>query len=153
MTLCYLGLGSNLNSPERQLRKALEALRLLPQSNIIKVARIYHSKAWGRKAQPHFANTVVALNTILTPQRLLYLCQQIELKQGRIRKVRYGSRIIDIDILFYGEQTICSRTLIIPHPRIKERDFVIIPLLEVARESKLLPLPLTFNYNVLAKSF
>nr|MBA3537069.1 2-amino-4-hydroxy-6-hydroxymethyldihydropteridine diphosphokinase [Tatlockia sp.] len=104
MIRCYLGLGSNLNSPERQLRKALEALRLLPQSNIIKVAAFYRSKAWGRKAQPHFANTVVAINTNLRPQRLLHLCQQIELKQGRVRKARYGSRTIDIDILFYGNQ-------------------------------------------------
>lgn len=147
MTRCYLGLGSNLDSPERQLSMALKAIRLLPQSNIIKVARFYRSKAWGRKAQPHFANTVVVLNTNLRPQRLLYLCQQIELKQGRIRKVSNGARTIDIDILFYGNQTISSKYLTIPHPRIQERNFVVIPLLEVARQSPPLPLPLTLNYN------
>ncbi|MBA3537271.1 MAG: 2-amino-4-hydroxy-6-hydroxymethyldihydropteridine diphosphokinase, partial [Tatlockia sp.] len=72
---------------------------------------------------------------------------QIELKQGRVRKARYGSRTIDIDILFYGNQIVSDRNLTIPHPRVQERDFVVIPLSEVARESGLLPLPLTLNYN------
>lgn len=134
MTRCYLGLGSNLNSPERQLRKALEELRLLPQSTIIKVANFYRSKAWGRKAQPNFVNTVVAINTSLNPQQLLKFCQKIENKQGRIRKLRYGARTLDIDILLYGKQNISVRNLIIPHPRMMERDFVIKPLLDLEKK-------------------
>ena len=134
MTLCYLGLGSNLNSPERQLRLALKALRLLPDSSIGKIASFYRSKAWGRRGMPNYCNTVVALNTRLNPQRLLSLCQQIEIKQGRLRKVRYGARTIDIDILLFGSLKFSSRTLTIPHPRIKERDFVLIPLLEIAKD-------------------
>ncbi|MBA2652337.1 MAG: 2-amino-4-hydroxy-6-hydroxymethyldihydropteridine diphosphokinase [Tatlockia sp.] len=136
MTLCYLGLGSNLSSPERQLRKAIEALRLLPDSNISKVASFYRSKAWGRRAMPNYCNTVVALNTRLNPFRLLHLCQAIENKQGRLRKVRYGARTIDIDILLFGRQKINSPTLTVPHPRIEERDFVLIPLLEIALTMK-----------------
>jgi 2-amino-4-hydroxy-6-hydroxymethyldihydropteridine diphosphokinase len=132
MILCYLGLGSNLNSPKRQLRQAIEALRLEPASHLRKVASFYRSKAWGRKTQPHFYNTVVALNTRLNPQQLLRVCQKIEHKQGRIRKVRWGARTLDIDILLFGSQTINNFNLKIPHPRLNERDFVVIPLMEIA---------------------
>jgi len=132
MTLCYLALGSNLNSPERQLRQAIEALRSLPLSNLSKVASFYRSKAWGRKLQPPFCNTVVAIHTRLSPQQLLYFCQKIECKQGRVRKVRWGARTLDIDILTYGSQKIKTLDLVIPHPRMHERDFVQIPLLEIA---------------------
>lgn len=131
MTLCYLGLGSNLNSPERQLRQAIEALRLLPLSNLCKVASFYRTEAWGRKQQPRFCNTVVAIQTKLTPHQLLYFCQKIESKQGRIRKLRWGARTLDIDILLYGSHKINSLNLVIPHPRMHERDFVKIPLLEI----------------------
>ncbi|CDZ78296.1 2-amino-4-hydroxy-6-hydroxymethyldihydropteridinepyrophosphokinase [Legionella massiliensis] len=134
MTLCYLGLGSNLNSPERQLRQAISALRQLPDTQLYKVASFYRSKAWGRKAQPHFCNTAVALKTTLTPQRLLSLCKKIEHQQGRIRKIRWGARTLDIDILLYGTVEVYSQTLQIPHPRLHERHFVFIPLLEIASQ-------------------
>lgn len=130
--ICYLGLGSNLNSPERQLRRAIDALRKLPDSYIAQVASFYRSEAWGRKAQPKFCNTVVALQTRLPPQRLLDYCQKIEQQQRRVRKIKWGSRTLDIDILLYGSQNINTMTLKIPHPRIKERDFVVLPLLEIA---------------------
>jgi 2-amino-4-hydroxy-6-hydroxymethyldihydropteridine diphosphokinase len=134
MTLCYLGLGSNLSSPERQLRLAIAALKRLPQCNMSKVASFYHSKAWGRKGMPDFCNTVVALNTRLNPLHLLRLCQTIEDQQGRIRKVKYGARTLDIDILIFGLQKINNLKLRVPHPRIEERDFVLIPLLEIAKD-------------------
>lgn len=139
MTLCYLGLGSNLNSPERQLRQAINALRQLPDTQLYKIANFYLSKAWGRKAQPHFCNTVVAIKTTMTPQRLLKHCQNIEYQQGRIRKVRWGARTLDIDILLYGSLELNNQTLQIPHPRLHERDFVFIPLLEIA------PQPIMIN--------
>lgn len=132
MTLCYLGLGSNLDSPERQLRRAIAALRKLPYSHIIKIASFYPSKAWGRKTQPNYCNTVVAIHTQLHPQQLLRYCQKIERQQGRIRKIKWGARTLDIDILLFGSQIINTLNLIIPHPRLHERDFVFVPLLEIA---------------------
>jgi 2-amino-4-hydroxy-6-hydroxymethyldihydropteridine diphosphokinase len=132
MTLCYLGLGSNLDSPERQLRQACHALRQIPGSRICKIASFYLSKPWGRKAQPAYYNTVVSLETSLNPHQLLYFCRKIEDQQGRIRKIRWGSRTLDIDILLYGSQTVNRLKLKIPHPRLHERDFVFIPLLEIA---------------------
>ncbi|ASQ45849.1 2-amino-4-hydroxy-6-hydroxymethyldihydropteridine diphosphokinase [Legionella clemsonensis] len=134
MNLCYLSLGSNLDSPERQLRKALQSLRTLPSTHLLKIASLFRSKAWGRKIQPDFVNTVVMLKTSLTPQQLLRECQKIEQKHGRVRTVRWGSRTLDIDILLYGSLRICSKPLMLPHPRIHLRDFVFVPLLEIAAE-------------------
>lgn len=128
MIKSWLALGSNLDSPERQLRQAINLLRKLPQSSLSAVAPIYKNKAIGRKALPDYCNTVVLINTSLTPTQLLKQCQKIEKQQGRVRKVRWGSRTLDIDILYYGNRTIKTPKLEIPHPRIHERDFVLIPL-------------------------
>jgi 2-amino-4-hydroxy-6-hydroxymethyldihydropteridine diphosphokinase len=132
MTRCYLGLGSNLRSPTRQLRKALVELRQLPRSVIVATSRIYSTKPWGMRGQPGYANMVIAIETKLPAQTVLTYCQQIEKKQHRVRKVRWGSRTLDIDLLLYGTQTIATPTLTIPHPRMLLRDFVLVPLLEIA---------------------
>lgn len=129
--ICYLSIGSNLKSPQRQLQQAIAALRKLPTTAILKIASFYRNKAWGRKGQPDFYNTVVALSTTLTPAQLLTYCQQIEYAQGRIRKVKWASRTIDLDLIFYGKHKITSPRLIIPHPRWHLRDFVIFPLQEI----------------------
>lgn len=132
MTLCYLALGSNLGTPERQLRCAIQALRKHPQIQLIKYARLYRNKAWGRKMQPAFCNTVVAIQTTLTPEQLLKECQSLEKKQGRYRLVKWGARTLDIDILLYGCKAINKSHLVIPHPFMRLRDFVLIPLQEIA---------------------
>ena len=132
MTICYLGLGSNLDSPERQLRFAIELIRKLPDSHLIRVANFYRNEAWGRKSQPKFCNTVVALHTRLSPQELLKFCHKIEQKQKRVRKTRWGARTLDIDLLLYGSLQINTPKLTIPHPRMHEREFVLKPLLEIA---------------------
>ena len=132
MNLCYLSLGSNLDSPERQLRLAINALQKLPKSYVIKTARLYRTQAFGRKTQPHYVNSVVALNTLLTPYQLLHYCQKIEKQQGRVRKIRWGARSLDIDLLLYNNKKMDSPTLTLPHPRMHERDFVMIPLIEIA---------------------
>lgn len=131
MTQVYLGLGSNLQGSQRQLRAAIKSLRYLPLTSIQQVAPFYFSEAWGRKGQPNFCNTVVAINTQLLPHKLLYYCQKIENKQGRLRLIRWGARTLDIDLLFYGQQTIKTSNLIIPHPRILQRPFVYEPLLKI----------------------
>lgn len=132
MMRSYLGLGSNLRAPTRQLRQAIAMLRKLPKSNIVKLSSIYSSKPLGVRAQPAYRNMVVAINTSLSPRRLLGYCQAIEKKQQRIRKLHWGSRTIDIDILLYGNQIIDSHHLLIPHPHMLTRDFVLVPLLEIS---------------------
>lgn len=128
MNYCYLGLGSNLKSPERQIRRALKALKTLPKTSIQQVAPLYFNQAWGRKSMPDYCNTVVAIRTTLPPLSLLKRCQHLEHLQGRQRKIRYGARTLDIDILLYQNRTMHHPKLILPHPHIAERDFVLVPL-------------------------
>ena len=137
MTSAYLGLGSNLRQPERQLRQALLKLQKLPKSVIIEVSSIYFSQPCGLRAQPPFANLVLTLNTSLSAEQLLRHCQSIEHKQQRLRKKHWGARTLDIDILLYGNQVIHRHNLIIPHQEMHHRDFVIVPLLEIAPKIRL----------------
>ncbi|STX29122.1 2-amino-4-hydroxy-6-hydroxymethyldihydropteridinepyrophosphokinase [Legionella beliardensis] len=132
MILCYLALGSNLNSPQRQLQLAIKQLQSLPHTHVKKIATFYKNQAVGRKSQPSFYNTVVEISTTLPPEKLLAKCQEIERKQGRIRRVRWSARTIDIDILLYDNQVIKRPYLVIPHPQLLNRDFVLIPLIEIA---------------------
>lgn len=128
MITCYLGLGSNLRSPERQLRQALGLLRKQPQLNVVRVSDFYFNKAVGRRSQPPFSNCVVEIRTTNPPSKLLEICLRLEKKQQRHRKIHWGARTLDIDILLYGNQTINQHNLIIPHPRMHEREFVLVPL-------------------------
>lgn len=131
MTLCYLGLGSNLHSPRRQLAKARAHLRKIPRSTIVDASTLYFNPPYGLRAQPPYFNQVIALKTSLSPLKLLHHCHRIEDKQKRVRKIRWGTRTIDIDILFYGRHQLKTHRLTIPHPGIQYRDFVLVPLNEL----------------------
>lgn len=128
MTLCYLGLGSNLKTPIRQMRQALHALRKSPRIHVLAQTTLEITLPWGRLSQPAFCNTVVKANTTLSPRQLLLHCQQLENRFGRVRKRRWGPRTLDIDILLYGNQTLNTAQLTLPHPWIFQRDFVFQPL-------------------------
>lgn len=132
MTLCYLGLGSNLRSPQRQLRQAITLLQKLPRTTMTNISSLYFSKPLGIRAQPHYCNLVIALHTTLSAIWLLRYCQSIEKKHQRVRKERWGARTLDIDILLFGETTMNTLELVIPHPQMLNRDFVLTPLLEIA---------------------
>lgn len=131
MNCCYLSLGSNQKSPERQIRTAIQALKKLPSTSVIHVSQLYWTKAWGVSTQQVFCNAVVQITTELEPYLLLKLCQKIEHQQGRIRKRHWGPRTIDIDIILYENRIINTPQLKIPHPYFKQRDFVLQPLLEL----------------------
>ncbi len=131
MPRCYLGLGSNLNYPKRQLNRALQALQKQNRLMVVERSRPYFNPPLGVKAQPMFYNMVICIETSLSPNILLKKCKQIEQKQKRIHRKKWGSRTIDIDILFYGEQKLRSQALTLPHPEWHKRDFVHIPLSEL----------------------
>ena len=131
MNICYLGLGSNQKSPERQLKHAIDAIAALPKTSVKKISSVYRTKAWGLQRQQDFCNAVIEIHTFLQPIALMKACQQIEKRQGRIRKKRWGPRIIDIDILLYATRHLRSHQLTIPHPYIDSRDFVFLPLNEI----------------------
>lgn len=131
MNPCYLGIGSNQKNPERQIHRALKALRQLPSSALLKVSNLYWNPAWGNVIQQDFCNVVVELHTSLNPLKLLNYCKAIEKKQGRLRKKKWGPRTLDIDIILYSNRIINTPQLRIPHPYMQQRNFVLIPLLEI----------------------
>lgn len=129
--IAFLGLGSNLASPHRQLIQAIDYIKRQPEINIIDLSPIYHSKAMGNSAYPNYYNIAMKISTRLSPRQLLKQCQSIEHQFKRIRKKRWGPRTLDIDILLYGNKTIKTHELEIPHYQLTKRDFVIIPLLAI----------------------
>lgn len=129
----YVGLGSNQGDSVGLLRRALTDLGRLPHSTVVVASSLYRSKPMGPVAQPDFVNAVVALETTLAPRDLLRALQGIETAHGRVRTdLRWGPRTLDLDILVYGEMVMRSDDLVIPHPGIADRRFVLIPLLEIA---------------------
>ncbi len=132
MPTVYLGLGSNIDNPPVQLEAAVAALRRLPATHVQRISPLYVSKAWGKTDQPDFLNMVVEIDTALPPASLLRAIKQIEAAQGRTPGERWGPRPVDIDILLYDKQEINTPTLVIPHPRMWERAFVVRPLADLA---------------------
>ncbi|MCG6970372.1 MAG: 2-amino-4-hydroxy-6-hydroxymethyldihydropteridine diphosphokinase [Gammaproteobacteria bacterium] len=132
-TRCYIGLGSNLDNPARQVATAIEALTQLPNTTVIRVSSLYRSPPMGPQDQPDYINAVAALDTRLSPESLLQQLLSIEQRHGRVRgSQRWTARPLDLDILVYGEIEIDTQALTIPHPGIAERNFVLYPLLEIA---------------------
>ena len=129
----YVGLGSNLQGPTRQLEDAFELLAGIPGTRLIKRSSLYRSAPFGGVEQPDFVNAAAALMTRLSAAELLRELQRIEDERGRERgDVRWGPRVLDLDLLVYSDQKIEEPDLIIPHPGIGERNFVLLPLGEVA---------------------
>jgi len=131
----FIGLGSNLDEPRRQLYRAIEALRGLPQSRLTAVSHLYRSAPMGPADQPDYVNAVAMLDTCLSPLELLDALQGIETAQGRVRgPERWGPRTLDLDLLLYGAELIGNDRLQVPHPGMDERNFVLYPLSELAPE-------------------
>lgn len=132
MEKVFLGLGSNLEDREYHLFKALGQIASLTKELPV-LSSIYSTEPWGRDELKPFLNMVCAINTGASPSDLLQKIESIEKSSGRIRKEgRYLDREIDIDVLFFGSQIIRSPRLIIPHPGIEKRNFVLVPLCEIA---------------------
>ncbi|XOV80249.1 MAG: 2-amino-4-hydroxy-6-hydroxymethyldihydropteridine diphosphokinase [Aestuariibacter sp.] len=133
--LAYIGIGSNLNDPMKQLRDACRALKQLPDCQFIRASSGYISTPMGPQAQPDYANAVILLDTQLSCRALLRNLQNIEQQQGRQRDgQRWGPRTLDLDIILYGNETLNEADLIVPHYGCKAREFVIYPLAEIAPE-------------------
>jgi 2-amino-4-hydroxy-6-hydroxymethyldihydropteridine diphosphokinase len=129
----YVGLGSNLDDPLRQLELALGQLAALPSTRLVSVSSPYRTTPFGPVAQPDFVNAVAALLTALAPEALLERLRAIELTLGRApARERWGPRRIDLDLLVQGRERRVGEPLTLPHPGIPERGFVLYPLLEIA---------------------
>lgn len=129
----FIGLGANQNDPKQQLEKALAALNHHQQISLVESSSFYQSAPMGPQNQEDFINAVALIQTELPALELLYQLQTIEREQGRIRKdERWGPRTLDLDLLLYQDQQINLPQLIVPHYGLKHRNFVILPLYEVA---------------------
>lgn len=131
----YLGLGSNLDKPRQQVLRALTELAATPGISVIRTSSLYLTKPVGYTQQPNFINAVVKISTYLSPYELFTELMAIEYSHGRIRTTeKNGPRTLDLDILLYGDLEINTQDLIIPHPRMWEREFVLQPLFELMPE-------------------
>ncbi|HVV95748.1 MAG TPA: 2-amino-4-hydroxy-6-hydroxymethyldihydropteridine diphosphokinase [Rhodanobacteraceae bacterium] len=130
--VAYVGIGSNLDDPERQVSSAIDALASLPRTRRLRASRRFRTAPWGLIDQPAFVNAAVEIATRLAPRDLLDALLSIERKQGRERDgSRWGPRVIDLDILLYGDRCIDEPGLTIPHPRLRERAFALLPLADL----------------------
>ena len=128
----FIGAGANLGEPVRQIRQAQDALQKSPGIKFLGASSLYRTQPVGPVEQPPFINAVFATECIASPRELLALLLEIEQNMGRVRKERWGPRVIDLDLLFFGEEIIKEQGLEVPHPRLHERRFVLVPLTEVA---------------------
>jgi 2-amino-4-hydroxy-6-hydroxymethyldihydropteridine diphosphokinase len=132
MHTAYVALGSNLGDPGSRVRQGIAALAELPQAHFVAASSLYRSAALGHADQPDFVNAVAQLSTGLAPQALLTALLAIETHFGRERSFRNAPRTLDLDLLLYDAQSIDEPGLVVPHPRMHERAFVLAPLLEIA---------------------
>lgn len=135
-TVAYLALGSNLGDPVRQLVAARAMINTIPGVAIVRASSLYQSPAWGSdEPQPDYINAVIAIRTTLSAAELWRAASRIEAAHGRIRSgARNAARTLDIDLLLYGDTAIQTADLTLPHPRMHERDFVLMPLDEIAAD-------------------
>lgn len=131
MTISYLGLGSNLGDREAYIRSAVTLLNTEPEFEVLRCSDIYETEPIGPAGQANYLNAVLAAKVTCSARLLLDLCLQVEQRLGRTRSVRWGPRVIDIDLLFFGDTVLTEPDLVLPHPYWGQRSFVLVPLAEV----------------------
>lgn len=129
--IVYIGLGSNIGDKKGQLKQARAMIDNISHLEITQASSFYLTSPWGKLDQEDFINQVIEVSTSLLPEDLLNRLQEIEIKMGRQRNEKWGPRNIDLDILLYGDEIIDSPQLRVPHPHMRERLFVLIPLQEI----------------------
>lgn len=135
--ICYLSLGANLGDRLTTINLAINKLKSTAHIHAVRVSSMYETPPWGKLDQPAFINCALELRTTLEPHDLLHICQQIEKELGRVRHEHWGARTIDIDLLFIEHYAVADAELVLPHPYMLERSFVLVPLAELAPELRL----------------
>lgn len=132
----YIAFGGNMGDTRTVIGEAVDALNLVPGITVSAVSSMLETKPWGYESQDNFINACARLDVTVSPQALLGVCLGIEAAMGRHRSIKNGPRIIDIDVIMYDDEEINTKELILPHPRMWERDFVLVPLLQVIEDNK-----------------
>ena len=130
-TVAFLGLGSNLGDRLTNLQGAVDLLHGEPGLRVLASSRVWETVPVGGPPQPDYLNAVIRVETDLSARDLLDVARRVEERMGRVRKERWGARSIDIDVLLFDEETIDEADLVVPHPRLSQRAFVLLPLLEL----------------------
>lgn len=133
----FVGLGANLGNPTATLKQAVADLRALPSSRLCGLSSLFRSAPVGPAGQDDYLNAVARLETRLAPHALLAALQAIEEHHGRVRSLRWGPRTLDLDLLLYGSDCISTADLRVPHPELRNRNFVVIPLLQACPDARL----------------
>jgi 2-amino-4-hydroxy-6-hydroxymethyldihydropteridine diphosphokinase len=133
--IAYLGLGANVGDPRRQLAEALKRLNAAEEVEVTRVSTFYRNPPLGPKPQPWYVNAAARVRTRLGPEELLRLLQQVETAMGRLRRERWGPRRLDLDLLLYNGEVIFAPNLVVPHPEMHRRAFVLVPLAEIAPQA------------------
>ena len=131
-TIAYIGIGSNLGTPGKNCIEAIEKISSTKDIKIISRSSFYQTEPIGGVQQGWFVNSAIEIKTDLSPENLLPVLLNLELAMGRIRKGKWGPRLIDLDLLFYGNLILGKKGLTLPHPEIQKRKFVLIPMSEIA---------------------
>jgi 2-amino-4-hydroxy-6-hydroxymethyldihydropteridine diphosphokinase len=134
LSVAYVGLGSNLNDKINNLDRAIDLVGRSPGTRVLRKSSIYQTEPVGVKEQPDFLNMVLEIDTALSPFELLDFLQGVEQTMARKKEIRWGPRNIDLDLLLYEDEVIDSERLILPHPGMHLRKFVLVPLAEIARD-------------------
>ena len=137
MVVCFLGIGSNLGNRRENIRLAIDKINSLPSTKVLRLSKIRETKpVGGPLGQKMFLNAVIKIETQIPPVKLLQQLKRIEKDLGRKKTIRNGPRSMDLDILLYADRIIRNNNLIIPHPRMLERKFVLKPLLELINSAR-----------------
>ena len=132
---CIVALGSNLGDKAGNIAAAIDLLTAQGEVRLLARSRNYATEPWGKTDQDWFVNACIAVKTGLSARELLARCQEVERRMGRVPTEKWGPRIIDLDLLVYGEETIRDPDLVLPHPHIAERGFVLAPLMDIAPDA------------------
>jgi len=130
--IAYIGIGGNLGDPRHQCRKAISSIGVLPETKLLRTSSFYRTEPLGFREQPDFINAVAEVRTLQSPRDLLRGLKKIEAEMGREQTHRWGPRIIDLDIILYGQEVVAEDDLVIPHPECHRRRFVLVPCCELA---------------------
>ena len=133
----YIALGSNVGDAAANLDEAVRALDLVPGVRVTNVSGYYVTEPWGYTEQPDFTNACCEVETTLSPEALLGVCLGVEAGMGRVRTIKNGPRVIDLDLLLYGKESRNTEELVLPHPRMGEREFVLLPLNDLAKDGRI----------------
>ncbi|MEG1845385.1 MAG: 2-amino-4-hydroxy-6-hydroxymethyldihydropteridine diphosphokinase [Oscillospiraceae bacterium] len=136
-----IAFGTNIGDRAKNIEDAIASFNLLPKTKVIKISKIYETKPWGYENQENFYNGVILIETEFSKQAILGACLGIESGMGRVRNIKNGPRIIDLDVLFYENETSNTDELMLPHPQILNRVFVLVPLSDIFKNG------IAFDYD------